>query len=80
MQQMEKMYAETDIQHFKKEATLAIEDENDKDIKDMSLKAIEIDKSLLSFSLKNVEEDYHAWLLLIKKNKALRKIMELRMK
>ncbi len=34
----------------------------------------------MALSLKNVEEDYHAWLLGIKKNKALRKVMEYRMK
>ena len=46
----------------------------------MSLKAIEVDKNLLTLSLKQVEEDYNTWLLGIKKSKVIRKIMELRMK
>lgn len=46
----------------------------------MSLKTIEFDENLLTVSLKNVEEDYYTWLLIIKKNKGMRKIMELRMK
>jgi hypothetical protein len=46
----------------------------------MTLKNVDFDKSLLTLSLKNVEEDYHPWLLNIKKNKNMRKIMELRMK
>lgn len=46
----------------------------------MSLKAIEFDKSLLTLTLKNVEEDYNSWFLAIKKNKIMRKVMELRMK
>lgn len=49
-------------------------------IKDMSLKTVDLDKNLLTLSLKNVEEDYYPWSLGIKKNKNLRKIMELRMK
>jgi len=53
--------------------------EEDKD-KDMHLRNVEFDKSLLALSLKNVEEDYHAWLLGVKKNKGLRVIMQLRMK
>lgn len=46
----------------------------------MSLKAVEFDKSLLGLSLKNVEEDYYPWMLNIKKNKTMRKVLELRMK
>lgn len=46
----------------------------------MSLKAIELDKNLLTLILKNVEEDYNSWFLSIKKNKTVRKFMELRMK
>jgi hypothetical protein len=46
----------------------------------MSLKAIELDKNLLTLTLKNVEEDYNSWFLSIKKNKTVRKFMELRMK
>lgn len=55
---MEKMYAENDIQEFKKEAFNAINQddyEKDKQIKDLSSKNLEFDKSLLSLSLKNVE-------------------------
>lgn len=50
------------------------------DSKDMSLKTVDYDKNLLTLSLKSVEEDYYPWCLSIKKNKNLRKIMELRMK
>jgi hypothetical protein len=46
----------------------------------MSLKAIELDKNLLTLTLKNVEEDYNSWFLSIKKNKTVRKFVELRMK
>ena len=80
---MEKMYAENDIQEFKKEAITSLaedEKQREKDIKDMSLKAIELDKNLLTLTLKNVEEDYNSWFLSIKKNKTVRKFMELRMK
>ena len=80
---MEKMYAENDIQEFKKEAITSLaedEKQREKDIKDMSLKAIELDKNLLTLILKNVEEDYNSWFLSIKKNKTVRKFMELRMK
>ena len=42
----------------------------------MSLKAIELDKNLLTLTLKNVEEDYNSWFLSIKKNKTVRKFRD----
>lgn len=66
---MEKMYAENDIQEFKKRPSPVSQrtKSREKDIKDMSLKAIELDKNLLTLTLKNVEEDYNSWFLSIKK-------------
>jgi hypothetical protein len=46
----------------------------------MSVKYVESDRNFLAFSLKNAEGDYYSWELGVKKNKGLRKVMELRMK
>ena len=75
---MEKMYAETDILAFTQEdGQVSVPEET---LKDLSLKNVEADKSLLTMSLKHVEEDYYPWLLNLKKNKILRKVIESRMK
>ena len=75
---MEKMYAESDILACKSEISkIALPEES---IKDLTLKHVEADRSLLTMSLRIVEEDYYPWLLSIKKNKILRKAIESRMK
>jgi hypothetical protein len=53
--------------------------EEDKD-KDMTAKVFDADRNFLAFSLKNVEGEYYNWEVGIKRNKCLRKVMELRMK
>lgn len=41
---------------------------------------MESDLSLLNLSLRNVEEEYYPWLISVKKNKNLRKMLELKLK
>lgn len=75
MQQMEKMYAESDILAFKAEA-VATSSTLEDTVKDLTLKHVQADKSLLQLSLRNVEDDYYQWLLSLKKNKIVRKAIE----
>lgn len=75
MQQMEKMYAESDILAFKAEA-VAVSSTLEDTVKDLTLKHVQADKSLLQLSLRNVEDDYYQWLLSLKKNKIVRKAIE----
>lgn len=75
MQQMEKMYAESDILAFKAEA-VAVSSTLEDTVKDLTLKHVQADKSLLQLSLRNVEDDYYQWLLSLKKNKIVRKTIE----
>ena len=70
---MEKMYAESDIQACKSESAQVFVAEET--IKDLVLKHVEADRSLLTMSLRSVEEDYYPWLLNLKKNKILRKVI-----
>ena len=70
---MEKMHPETDIQAFKTEANTGVGGEEPKDL---NIKQVENDRSLLTLSLRGVEEEYYPWLLNLKKNKILRRTIE----
>lgn len=74
---MEKLYPENDILEFKKAADSSEDTEKDRNLE---LKTIDSDKSLLNLSLRNIEEEYYPWLLSIKNNKTMRKVLEIRMK